>query len=131
MILFYQVGANKGDLYKIQLTDARTESLAIDRVDLSTQSGAEQAIRTLDKAIEQISAERSKWGAYQNALEHISNNVTNTSENLNSALSRIKDADMALEMTKYTKNNILAQSAQAMVAQSQQIPQGILQLLKG
>ncbi|WP_064468666.1 flagellin [Lederbergia galactosidilytica] len=125
-----QVGANEGDLYKIQLTDARTESLAIDRIDISTQRGAEQAIRTLDKAIGQVSGERSKWGAYQNALEHIYNNVTNTSENLNSALSRIKDADMALEMTKYTKNNILAQSAQAMVAQSQQIPQGILQLLK-
>ncbi|KEF40340.1 flagellin/flagellar hook associated protein [Schinkia azotoformans MEV2011] len=84
----------------------------------------------MDNAITQISAVRSKLGATQNRLEHTINNLQTTSENLTASESRIRDADMALEMTEFTKNNILNQSAQAMLAQANQLPQGILQLLQ-
>jgi flagellin len=129
--IILQVGSNEGDQYKIQLSDARTESLGIDNVDVNNQEGAQQAIGKIDEAINKVSTERSKWGAYQNGLEHIHNNVSNASENTTTAQSRIADADMAKEMTEFTKKNILNQSAQAMIAQANQLPQGILQLLKG
>ena len=77
-----------------------------------------------------VSAERSNMGAYQNRLEHTTNNLQISSENLTSAESRIRDLDMAEEMTNFTRNNILNQAGQAMLAQANQLPQGILQLLK-
>ena len=126
-----QTGANLNDIFEIFLTDARTTALGVDDIDLLTRDGAESAISKLDEAIQKVSTERSKFGAYQNALEHVRSNVSNTHENLTSAESRIRDTDMALEMAEYTKNNILNQSAQAMLAQSKQFPQGILKLLQG
>ncbi|MCM3788414.1 flagellin [Domibacillus indicus] len=125
-----QVGANEGDEFKIDLTDARTIALGIDDINTSTRQGAEAALTKLDGALQKISSERSKYGAYQNALEHIYTNVTNSGENATASESRISDADMALEMTEFTKRNILIQSGQAMLAQSNQLPQGILELLK-
>jgi flagellin len=95
-----------------------------------TQADAETAIKSFDNAIKQVSAERSKLGAMQNRLEHTIANLGTSSENLQSAESRIRDVDMAKEMMSFSKNNILSQAAQAMLAQANQQPQGVLQLLR-
>ena len=99
-------------------------------VDVSTQAAADSAVTTIQSAIENVSAERSKLGAVQNRLEHTINNLGTSSENLTSAESRIRDVDMAQEMSTFSKNNILAQAAQAMLAQANQQPQQVLQLLR-
>ncbi|MDD4564745.1 MAG: flagellin [Eubacteriales bacterium] len=99
-------------------------------LDVSTTKNASNAIKVLDDAIGTVSAERSKMGAYQNRLEHTINNLGTTSENLSAAESRIRDVDMASEMMEFTKNNILSQAAQAMLAQANQQPQSVLQLLQ-
>ncbi|KQY92049.1 flagellin [Paenibacillus sp. Root52] len=97
---------------------------------ISTQANADQAITTINNALNKVSEERSKLGANQNRLEHTINNLGATSENLTAAESRIRDVDMAKEMMSFTKNNILTQAAQAMLAQANQQPQGVLQLLR-
>ncbi|OME01072.1 hypothetical protein BSK54_14530 [Paenibacillus odorifer] len=125
-----QVGANSGNNFAVKLTDARTTALGIADIDLSTRQGAELAISKIDKAINTVSSRRSMYGAYQNALEHIHNNLTNYEVNLTAAESRIRDADMAKEMMKLTKYNVLSQASQAMLAQANQQPQGVLELLK-
>ena len=99
-------------------------------IDVSTQAAASAAITTINTAIETVSAERSKLGAYQNRLEHTIKNLDTSSENLQASESRIRDVDMAKEMMEFTKNNILSQAAQAMLAQANQQPQGVLQLLR-
>lgn len=99
-------------------------------IDISSQTTADSAIETINTAIETVSAERSKLGATQNRLEHTINNLGTSSENLTAAESRIRDVDMASEMMNQTKNSILAQAAQAMLAQANQQPQGVLQLLR-
>ncbi|MDW7674558.1 MAG: flagellin [Bacillota bacterium] len=98
-------------------------------IDVSTQSAASSAITTIQSAIETVSTERSKLGAYQNRLEHTISNLGTSSENLQAAESRIRDVDMAAEMMQFTKNNILQQAATAMLAQANQAPQSVLQLL--
>ncbi len=125
-----QTGPNAGNIFEIELTDARTNALGIDNLSVLTSTNAQSAIGLIDVAIQKVSSERSKFGAFQNALEHIFNNAGNYNENITGAESRISDADMALTMTKFAKSNILNQSSQAMLAQSNQMPQGILQLLK-
>ncbi len=99
-------------------------------IDVSTQSGANTAITTIQTAIETVSSERAKLGAYQNRLEHTINNLGTASENLSAAESRVRDVDMAKEMVNFTKMNILQQAATAMLAQANQQPQNILQLLR-
>ncbi|NLI13200.1 MAG: flagellin [Peptococcaceae bacterium] len=99
-------------------------------INVSTQGAANNAITTINNAITTVSQERSKLGAYQNRLEHTINNLGTSSENLSSAESRIRDVDMAKEMMEFTKNSILTQAAQAMLAQANQQPQGVLSLLK-
>lgn len=99
-------------------------------IDVSTQSTANTAITSINNAIETVSAERSKLGANQNRLDHTINNLKTSSENLTAAESRVRDVDMAKEMMNQTKNSILAQAAQAMLAQANQQPQGVLQLLR-
>ncbi|WP_445002754.1 flagellin N-terminal helical domain-containing protein [Exiguobacterium alkaliphilum] len=99
-------------------------------INISSQASASNAIDTISKAIETVSAERSKLGATQNRLEHTINNLSTSAENLQAAESRIRDVDMAKEMMNFTKNNILNQAAQAMMAQSNQQPQAVLQLLR-
>jgi flagellin len=99
-------------------------------LDISSHDKATAAIKVIDKAIEQVSAERSKLGAFQNRLDHTINNLGTSSENLTAAESRIRDVDMAKEMMNQTKNSILAQASQAMLAQANQQPQGVLQLLR-
>jgi flagellin len=107
-----------------------SKSLGLDTVDVSTQSGAKAAIKTIKDAINTVSSTRGDLGALQNRLEHTINNLGVTTENMSAAESRIRDVDMAKEMMNYTKNNILVQSSQAMLAQANQLPQGVLQLLK-
>jgi flagellin len=99
-------------------------------VSVLTQDDASSAIKTIDNAIKTVSEERSKLGAYQNRLEHTIANLGTSSENLTSAESRIRDVNMAKEMSTFSKNNILSQAAQAMLAQANQQPQQVLQLLR-
>ncbi|WP_010278701.1 flagellin N-terminal helical domain-containing protein [Paenibacillus senegalensis] len=99
-------------------------------VDISSQETADAAITTINNALNVVSNERAKLGANQNRLEHTINNLGATAENLTAAESRIRDVDMAKEMMEFTKNNILTQAAQAMLAQANQQPQGVLQLLR-
>jgi flagellin len=108
----------------------RSAALGITGVDVSTKSGAQSALASLDKAIATVSSERGKLGAVQNRLEHTIANLGTSSENLTAAESRIRDVDMAKEMMNFSKNNILSQAAQAMLAQANQQPQGVLQLLR-
>lgn len=97
---------------------------------LETRNGANNAIKIIDDSIKIVSAERSKLGAMQNRLEHTINNLGTSSENLSASESRIRDVDMAKEMMEFTKNNILSQASQAMLAQANTQPQSVLQLLQ-
>ncbi|GAC90639.1 flagellin protein FliA(H) [Anoxybacillus flavithermus NBRC 109594] len=126
----FQIGANAGQSITLSIGDMRASGLTVNALSITTYSGAQAAISALDIAIAKVSEERGKLGAYQNRLEHTINNLKTAHENLTSSESRIRDTDMAMEMTNFTKNNILNQAAQAMLAQSNQLPQGILQLLK-
>lgn len=99
-------------------------------IDVSSQTAANTAITTINSALNTVSEQRSKLGAYQNRLEHTINNLGTTSENLTASESRIRDVDMAKEMMAFTKNNILSQAATAMLAQANQQPQAVLQLLQ-
>ncbi|MCM3623101.1 flagellin [Brevibacillus borstelensis] len=128
--LTMQIGANEGQTMNIGISDMSAKALGVAGVDVTSAAGAQSAITTLDNALKQVSSERSKLGAYQNRLEHTINNLNTSSENLTAAESRIRDTDMAKEMMEQTKNNILAQAAQAMLAQANQQPQGVLQLLR-
>lgn len=126
----FQIGANKGQNLTFGIGDMRAAALGISGVDVSSAAGASNAISSLDSAISNVSSQRSKMGAVQNRLEHTINNLQTASENLTAAESRIRDVDMAKEMMDFTKNNILSQAAQAMLAQANQQPQGVLQLLR-
>jgi len=128
--LDFQIGANETQTMKVTIEDMRTDALGIKDIDLSTKEGAQAAITLVNDAIEKVSSQRSNLGAFQNRLEHTINNLGTSSENLTAAESRVRDVDMAKEMMEQTKNSILAQAAQAMLAQSNQIPQGVLQLLR-
>lgn len=114
----------------LQADGTMSEAVSKGGINISSQTAADSAITTINKAIETVSAERSKLGAYQNRLEHTINNLNTSSENLTAAESRVRDVDMAKEMMNQTKNSILSQAAQAMLAQSNQMPQGVLQLLR-
>jgi flagellin len=106
------------------------EANTVAGIDVSSQGTANTAITSINNAITTVSEARSKLGAYQNRLEHTINNLGVSSENLTSAESRIRDVDMASEMSEYSKNNILSQAAQAMLAQANTQPQQVLQLLR-
>jgi flagellin len=127
----FQIGANESQTITLSISDMQSAALSVDSLDISTDSAtATGAITTIDDAIKLVSDERAKLGAYQNRLEHSINNLNTSSENLTAAESRIRDVDMAKEMMEQTKNSILSQAAQAMLAQSNQLPQGVLQLLR-
>ena len=96
---------------------------------MSTEDSATKSIDTIKNAIQKVSSQRSSLGAVQNRLEHTINNLDNVVENTTSAESRIRDVDMAEEMVEYSKNNILAQAGQSMLAQANQATQGVLSLL--
>lgn len=126
----FQIGPNDGDSLEVELGDMSSDELKISSLSLETADKADEAIKTLDDAIKAVSEQRAKLGAYQNRLEHTVTNLQTANENLTAAESRIRDLDMALEMTNFTRNNILNQAGQAMLAQANQLPQGILQLLQ-
>ena len=107
-----------------------TSGLGVTDLQVKTQTQANTAMKVIDTAIQKVSTERSKLGSNQNRLEHTINNLGTSSENLTAAESRIRDVDMAKEMMNQTKNSILSQAAQAMLAQANQQPQGVLQLLR-
>ena len=113
----------------VSVSDMHTDALGIADIDISTQAGA-KAVDKIKSAINSVSSTRGDLGAIQNRLEHTINNLSVTAENMTAAESRIRDVDMANEMMAYTKNNILVQSSQAMLAQANQLPQGVLQLLQ-
>ena len=127
-----QIGANTtGDenmVISIDAMDAAT--LGVGSLDVNDNTNAKAAVDAVNTAINTVSTQRSKLGAFQNRLEHTIKNLDNSSENLQAAESRIRDVDMAKEMMEFTKNNILQQAAQAMLAQANQAPQGVLQLLR-
>lgn len=113
-----------------QANDGVSDKLIEYTVDVSSHEKAAAAITVFEDAITRVSAERSRLGAVQNRLDHTVDNLKYMAENVTASESRIRDLDMALEMTTFTKNNILVQSAQAMLAQANQLPQGVLQLLQ-
>ncbi|OCS86802.1 flagellin [Caryophanon latum] len=148
----FQIGANENQAMTVSIGDMRASALGIvgsgtgfnstatvtngtdstaveNSLDLSSHETAAKAITTLDAAINKVSTQRAALGAVQNRLEHTINNLGASSENLTAAESRIRDTDMAKEMMNFTKNNILTQAAQSMLAQANQQPQGVLQLL--
>jgi len=129
-----QVGANAGQTIDIDFTTTGVSltatAAAVTALDVSTQTGADSAITAVQSEIENVSSGRSYLGAVQNRLEHTINNLGNSSENLTAAESRIRDVDMAKEMSTFSKNNILSQAAQAMLSQANQQPQQVLQLLR-
>ena len=130
--LTLQIGDTSADFnqMKVSVGDMHADALGIADVDISTQAGAKAAVDKIKAAINSVSSTRGDLGAIQNRLEHTINNLSVTAENMTAAESRIRDVDMANEMMAYTKNNILVQSSQAMLAQANQIPQGVLQLLQ-
>jgi len=125
-----QIGANTNQNFNIDINDMRAQALGVSGLQVGTQAQANIAIKVIDTATQKVSAERAKLGAFSNRLEHTINNLGTSSENLTSAESRIRDVDMAKEMSTFSKNNILSQAAQAMLAQANQQPQQVLQLLR-
>lgn len=132
-----QIGANKDTVLSISIGNMSKTGLGtgvagmtdITSVNVTTEAFNDN-LAVVDKAIAQVSTQRSQLGAWQNRLEHTINNLQTSSENLTASESRIRDVDMAKEMMEFTKNNILQQAAQAMLAQANQAPQGVLQLLR-
>ncbi|WKY45321.1 flagellinolysin [Eubacteriaceae bacterium ES2] len=124
-----QIGANSGQKLEIQTSDMRAQALGIGGLKVTSHGLANSAISSCDSAIEMVSTVRARFGAYQNRLEHADKFMSLAAENLSAAESRIRDADMAKEMMAFTKENILMQSAQAMLAQANRLPQSVLDLL--
>ncbi|MDB7909448.1 flagellin [Flavonifractor plautii] len=114
----------------VSVKNTNAAAIGIDKLDISTQDGAAAALDTIKSAINYVSDVRGTLGATQNRLDHTINNLSVMQENIQDAESTIRDTDVADEMMAYTKNNILIQSAQAMLAQANQVPQGVLQLLQ-
>ena len=128
-----QVGANEGQTLTITIANMAAKSIGLSaKADLKVDSSEEvsKSIVKIDKAIEKISEQRSNLGAVQNRLEHTIKNLDNAAENTQAAESRIRDTNMAKEMSTFTKNNVLSQAAQAMISQANQVPQQALQLLR-
>ena len=127
-----QIGANEGQTMSFSIGDMSARALGVDgnKIDLSTQDAAKKATTTIDAAIKKVSKARGEMGAIQNRLEHTIANLDTAAENTTSAESRIRDTDMATEMVEYSKNNILAQAGQSMLAQANQSNQGVLSLLQ-
>lgn len=130
--LTLQIGdtADSFNKMKVNVGDMHAKALGIDTLTIANQDGAADAIQKIKDAINTVSSTRGDLGAIQNRLEHTQNNLSVMTENIQDAESTIRDTDVADEMMAYTKNNILIQSAQAMLAQANQVPQGVLQLLQ-
>lgn len=125
-----QVGANKGQYIELEIPALNTVNLGIDDLDVTTEDSATAAIDTIGAAINQLSAVRAKIGAYANRLEHTITNLDTSTENVTAAYSRIMDVDMATEMTEYSTVQVLVQASTSMLAQANERPQQVLQLLQ-
>ncbi|MGI2296583.1 flagellin [Paenibacillus sp. GXUN7292] len=125
----FQIGVGNGDTISVDRGKMGATALSVNAISLKTASGAQSAISKIEKAIEAVSEQRAKFGAVQNRLEHTINNLGVNAENLSAAQSRIRDADMAQEMTNFTKNQILVQAGTSMLAQANSVPQNVLKLL--
>ena len=130
--LEFQIGANGVEDQKVgmDLIDASSRSIGVANVDVTTRANADNAIELVDSAINKISKFRADMGALQNRMEHTLNSLNTANENLSAAESQIRDTDMASMMVKYTKENILRDASQAMLAQAARQPEGILSMLR-
>ncbi len=126
----FQLGADQGQVMKLSIANMSTRALGVDNIDMSSVAGANEAMGVLGKALDRVSSERAKLGAYQNRLEHSVTNIDSMYTNMVSAESRIRDTDIALEMIEFTKQQIISQAGTAMLAQANIIPQGVLDLLR-
>ena len=129
--LTFQIGANgvEDQRLTVNVGDMSASALGIKGISVAKQDDANTAINKIDDAIKTVSTQRAKLGAVQNRLEHTVNSLNTANENMTASESQIRDTDMASEMIKYTKSNILQQASQSMLAQANQQPQGVLQLL--
>lgn len=125
-----QVGANKGQYIELEIPALTAEHLGVDKIDVTTEASATAAIDIVGNAINQLSAVRAKIGAYANRLEHTITNLDTSEENVTAAYSRIMDVDMATEMTEYSTVQVLVQASTSMLAQANERPQQVLQLLQ-
>lgn len=130
LTFFIGATADKTNAMTVAQMTMTATALTIDKIKVDTTTDAFKAMKSIDAAIERVSTYRANLGAAQNRLEHTVNNLKVTSENISSAESRIRDTDMADEITAYTKNNILLQAAQSMLSQSNAMPQGVLSMLQ-
>jgi flagellin len=126
----FQIGANEGEDMGVNIGDMRAESLGLTRVLVTDRESAARSITIIDNAIDKVSMQRAKLGAYQNRLEHTITNLTVAGENLTAAESRIRDTDMAKEMMNFTKLQIMLQAGTSMLAQANALPQNVLGLLR-
>lgn len=129
-IMDLQIGANEGQTMQVRIPATDADSLYIDDIDVTTVNGPSKAMERLDSAISTISQIRSQIGAYENRLDYTVDSLDETQENMESALSRIEDVDMAEEMTEYTKYNVLQQAGTSVLAQANELPTQALQLLQ-
>lgn len=130
LTFFIGASADKTNAMTVGQQAMTATALTIEKIAVDTTTNAFKAMKSVDAAIEKVSSYRATLGAAQNRLEHTVNNLKVTSENITSAESRIRDTDMADEITAYTKNNILLQAAQSMLSQSNAMPQGVLSMLQ-
>jgi len=126
----FQIGANESEDMGIDIGNMSSRALGIHRVLVTDRDSASRSITIIDSALDRVSSQRAKLGAYQNRLEHTINNLNTASQNLTAAESRIRDLDMAQEMMNFTKLQILMQAGNAMLAQANTLPQAVLQLLR-
>ena len=130
LTFFIGASADASNAMTVEQMTMTAKALTIDQIKVDNTTSAFKAMKSIDAAIERVSTYRATLGAAQNRLEHTVNNLKVTSENITSAESRIRDTDMADEITAYTKNNILLQAAQSMLSQSNAMPQGVLSMLQ-
>ena len=126
----FQVGANANETISVAISDMRSTALGVNGLDVSDAANVATSLGLIDTAIDSVSTQRGSLGATQNRLEHTINNLSVTAENLTASESRIRDTDMASEMMEFTRNQILSQAGTAMLAQANQVPQGVLSLLR-
>ena len=128
----FQIGANAGQQLTVNIDSMSSTALGVNALNVTDFANTpfDTQLESIDTAINNVSNQRAKPGAVQNRLEHTINNLGASSENLTAAESRIRDVDMAKEMSEFTKNNIPSQASQAMLAQANQQPQNVLQLLR-
>jgi flagellin len=126
----FQIGANANQTLNLSISQMDSAALGVNQLKVGTQSQAAVSIKAVDNALQLVSGQRASLGAVQNRLEHTIANLDTSNENLQASESRIRDVDMAQEMMQFTKSNILSQASQAMLAQANQQPQGVLSLLR-